>query len=915
MLKRNNNQKTVISFLLLAAALRFYHIQTQSIWFDEGWSAYAAVQPGIQAAIDSDKTNPPLYYVIVNIAARGFGDSEFALRWVSLAFGLLGIAVAYRLGKHLFDARAGLMAALLMTFSPLLWWAAQEARMYTLLALLLLLCALAWHKLIPNKPVTNCWRWWFVLWLSELGLLYAHNTGPVVVLWLNTVTLLAWLIKYIHLHKKPSSLSTQHSILSTSSSVLGTRYSVLLLWFAGQIIIGLLWLPYFVNRFLRLSEANSAVTSTSPFTVNELGRLWQSVWTGPWAMVGQEPLLVIFSGIAFVVALLLIPWRKANARWLVLHVIVLTAGLWLALSILGNEVHGRYLVMIAPLLLVAIAAGLSTTDHRPPLLYGFSAGKSLLSTFFFLLTFILALHFATTNRTYQHDDARGMVQYYADHLTANDSALMWSYADRYELAYYWDRLGVKAKRITLPEGADLDTVLPLLPKSGDVALNIWYTQRADYRGMMGCLLGDGTVNEPERFDAYGMTNLLFHAPTLHASVLKPYDVRLNMAKISAVGDIVPASADRAICLPIQITLTQPTAVDLKAAVSIQNQFGTEVAHTDAIFADRVQRTSSQLPVGTLLTAYALLRLPYGAAAGDYTLHIRLYDEQAQPSGYALTTADGQTRPDLQLPITRTSGSDWVSVNRVSDLPVKSDLAVANTDLKLIAHNLSGATYRNGDKVDLALLWSGSGHLPDLQLVAADGKWQVGMGAAEYSERDTMTLDWRQVQIPLDAGSGTANILLPDGTVIGSINIESIPAVYDAPNVDKPINVEIPAVGTLVGFSISGDMSDRSQPFTLSLVWKAAQPTLTSYTVFAQLISTDGQVLAQSDMLPANGARPTTGWRTGEYILDEHLVAFHADAKAATASLIVGLYDAATNQRVAISPTADFITLQTGINVR
>ncbi|MBA3869627.1 MAG: hypothetical protein H0X30_10780, partial [Anaerolineae bacterium] len=489
----------------------------------------------------------------------------------------------------------------------------------------------------------------------------------------------------------------------------------------------------------------------------------------------------------------------------------------------------------------------------------------------------------------------------------------WSYADRYELAYYWDRLGVKAKRITLPEGADLDSVLPLLPKSGDVALNIWYTQRADYRGMMGCLLGDGTVNEPERFDAYGMTNLLFHAPTLHAPMLKPFDATLSMAKVTAIGEIAPAPADRAICVPIQITLTQPTDVDLKAAVSIQNGFGSEIAHTDVIFADRVQRLSSQLPVGSTLTAYALLRLPYGAPTGDYSLHVRLYDEQAQPSGYNLTTADNQIHPDLKLPFTRTSGSDWDAVNRTTDLPVKSDLLVSS-DLKLIAHNLSGGTYHNGDKLDLALLWSGKDKLPDLQLASTDGKWQVAINAPDDVKRDMITLDWRQVQIPLDAESGMAKIQLPDGTIIGSITIEAIPAIYDAPKVDTTTNIKVPTIGTLVGYSVTGDMTDRTQPFTLSLVWKADKATTTSYTVFAQLISTDGQVLAQSDSLPANGARPTTGWRTGEYILDEHTVTFHADAAPATANLIVGLYDAATNQRVPISATSDFITLQTGISV-
>ena len=139
------------------------------------------------------------------------------------------------------------------------------------------------------------------------------------------------------------------------------------------------------------------------------------------------------------------------------------------------------------------------------------------------LPFVLLFAFdliVAQNPDYQHDDARGMVQYYADHLSSADSVIAWSYADRYDLAYYWDRLGVKAKRITLPEGADLDAVADALPTSGDVALNVWYTQRADYRGMMGCVLGNGTVDEPESFTTYGMTSLIYHQPSLDLPELR-----------------------------------------------------------------------------------------------------------------------------------------------------------------------------------------------------------------------------------------------------------------------------------------------------------------------------------------------------------------------------------------------------------
>ncbi|MBN8617846.1 MAG: glycosyltransferase family 39 protein [Anaerolineae bacterium] len=879
----------VILILLLGTAVRFYHIQTRSIWFDEGWSAYAAAQPTLIDAWNADLTNPPLYYLTLNAAARFIGQTELALRWVSLAFGLLAAALAYRLGRHLFGDQAGIMASLLLMLSPLMWWASQEARMYTQLAALVLLCALAWHGLMRQPRQ----YWWLLLWLAELALLYAHNTGPVIVIWLNTAAVLFWFIRYFA-HKR------HHSPAIPPRTVL--------LWIAGQLGVVLLWLPYFITRFLNLAEANSAVSSTTPLTPDALARFWQVLWAGAWTLGGQEPLLITLSLLILALVALLIPWRKTAVRWLVLHITVLTAALWFSLSVLGNELHGRYLVMILPLLLVAIAAGISQTPLRR-LLYGL-----LLSLLAFNL--LAVVHIITTTPTYQHDDARGMARYYADQLTAQDTVLMWSYADRYEFAYYWPRLAVQANRVTLPEGADLDAVLPLLPTSGDVALNIWYTQRADYRGMLGCVLGAGTVAPPERYDVYGMTNLLFRAPALRPIALQPFAAVLPFAALDAVGTVSPAPSDQAVCLPLQLTLTQPLSVDLKASLRVLNSLGWEVARTDAIFADRIQRTSSQLGVGAALTAYPLLRLPYAAPAGTYRVLLDIYDETAQPSGYDFTLPDS-AQPRRSLEIARWQalpGADWSPSPAASALPVPLNLQVDDS-LTLLAHNLAGITLRNGDLLRIEMLWSGQGILPPLTLRARDGAWSTEIAPLSLTPINGVSLDWREARIPPDVPAGAAELRLPDGTSLAAITIDALPLLLFPPPYDVPVGIELSGVGSLEGYSVAGTMSDRSQPFTVTLNWRAAQPTAASLTVFVQLVSADGRVLAQSDSLPVQGSRPTTTWRSGEYIIDAHQLTFHADAFPTTATLIAGFYDASTGVRLPVSSGGDSIVIQEGIVVR
>lgn len=875
----------LVSVLLLAGAVRTHAIQSQSIWFDEGWSAYAAIQPTLADAVAADSTNPPLYYVLLNLFVKGAGDSELALRWFSLLLGVLAIPLIYRLGCRLFHASAGLVAAFLVTLSPLLWWAAQEARMYTLLAVLVLVAALAWHDLLRDegRGIRPAGAWW-LLWGSELAVLYAHNTGPVVVLWLNAVTLLAWL---------------------TGRTLRRPNWR---LWIVGQIAVAALWSPWFITRFTLLQSANSALFTPPQWSASLFGQLWQALWAGPWAMVGAEPALPWLALAALVVGLVLIPWRKAAGRWLVAHTVILTLALLIGLTILGNHVHGRYLVMIAPLPLLALAAGIARIPNRygqAGLLVGFAG------IFFFSMN-------AAQNPAYSHDDARAMTQYYADTLTAGDTVLAWSYADRYELAYYWERLGVTAKRVILAEGADLDGVLPLLPSSGDVALNIWYTQRADYRGMMRCILGNGTVSSPESFAVYGMSTDVYRSPRLNLPELRPVQLPFTVAEVREAGTFpLESAADQAVCMPLTITLTQPTAGELKAAVTLRNSLGWEVAHTDAVFATANQRTAAGVSPGERLSAYPLLRLPFGAPPGDYTVWLRLYDTEAMPSGFDALTEDGTPAgKDVLAGVWAVApGAAWAQTGRTTDLPVQVAIPAGES---LVLAGLERAPddpqpVHNGDTVRLQLLWEGAGALPALTLSGSG--WQRDIASVMTGVHDVVTLDWREVLIPADATAGDAELRLPDGTVIARYMVTVLPVVYEPPAVAEPVDAILPGVGVLVGFTAEIDSVDLTRPFPVALVWQAVETPPLGYTVFVQLVDESGRVIAQSDAVPAEATRPTTGWRPGEYIEDSHLLKFNENAAPSSATLIAGLYDPVTGQRVRLADGTDAAVLMRGVVVR
>jgi uncharacterized membrane protein len=215
----------LVTILVLAAFIRLHDLTAQSLWYDEGIAVDAATQPNVLAVVQADPSNPPLYFLLLHLTTRVTGDDLFALRWPPAMLGVLGVALAYQLGRRLFDETAGLFAAALCACSPLLWWASQEARMYGLLAVLATLAALAWHALRARPERAS----WLLLWGAELGLLYTHSTGPIAAVWLNVVTALGWLIER----------SVQRPPWKT--------------WIAGQIGVALLWTPWLLGAFSLLA--------------------------------------------------------------------------------------------------------------------------------------------------------------------------------------------------------------------------------------------------------------------------------------------------------------------------------------------------------------------------------------------------------------------------------------------------------------------------------------------------------------------------------------------------------------------------------------------------------------------------------------------------------------------------------------
>jgi mannosyltransferase len=175
--------------ILVALTALSLFIRTRQLnagfWIDEGISVGLAHHhwSSIPALLRQDGS-PPLYYMVLGLWIRVFGDSERATHTLSLIFGLACIPLAYATARSLFDRRTGLVCALLAALNPFLTYYAQETRMYELEAFLSFVIAYAYVQ-----GVLHGRRVWAALLVPAVALmLYAHNWGLFVCIGLAVTT-------------------------------------------------------------------------------------------------------------------------------------------------------------------------------------------------------------------------------------------------------------------------------------------------------------------------------------------------------------------------------------------------------------------------------------------------------------------------------------------------------------------------------------------------------------------------------------------------------------------------------------------------------------------------------------------------------------------------------------------------------
>jgi mannosyltransferase len=391
------------------------------------------------------RQNGPLYFFLLRGWIALAGTSVTALRFFSLWFGVLGVALTYGLGRRLLGHVPGLLAALLVSCSPYLTWYSQEIKMYTMVPALTLLAVYALRRAMEAPPFTETpasWRprvllayvvrravegesgrWWLVQIVATTLALYTHVWSALLVPVLALQFLVWWPRRRGH-------------------------------WLGGLISLALLTLPYLPLAIWQAQRVFvERETGFPPYTLGEMAQLlltgWGTgvfAWAWPWGgiacgvavLFGLLPaLLPSTSGTRSAASLRepsagSPPAGKGNQRWMA------AVGLlgWVVLPLLGiwfvsrwqPLFTDRYLIWAAPAFYLLAGAGLAFLWH-----YGRWPMVPLLAAV--LLVFVGNLRMQAVQPL--KSDFRGAAAFVGERYDSDDLLIFQIPHGRYTFDYYF----------------------------------------------------------------------------------------------------------------------------------------------------------------------------------------------------------------------------------------------------------------------------------------------------------------------------------------------------------------------------------------------------------------------------------------------------------------------------------------------
>ncbi|GAB4527219.1 MAG: hypothetical protein OHK0046_44800 [Anaerolineae bacterium] len=849
--------------LLGAFALRLWHLNTESIWHDEGWSIRAFRGP----FTTPDDNTPYLYYLSGHLLWRlGGGETAFALRYVSVLIGTVTAALALRLGLRWLRLEGAAAFGVMVAVSPLLWEYAQEVRAYVAVPLVALALLAGADALLRYDRRAVPRRVWAFVFVVELLGLYTHNLTVPLIVWLNVALGVVWLLR--------------------------RDVRRMVTWAGVQVALILAYIPWLLTQ-----SPSGTPLNTPPEPGFALARdIWYSAFLPVLGQVqaAENPPLLNLLGVVFVLLAVVRIVRAPTTRtWLLVSHVVLVPAFSTALMIAAHiDFHPRYYIAFVPGMLFLLAAGAANKGSvtlnpapwpppRPRAAYTLASRLTLvLVTVLVLIASAMSLHDIRTTRTYQHDDFAGLAAYYAT-LPADAVILVPFNAERALQDYYAQAADIQAQFVNVPLYADEATALTALRavvaegQPRHVELLTWFQLPADPRGMYPCMLSAASVPDAEYQERFyfGLSTQTYvidpaRLETGFVSLNTPADYRGAVLEDAAVMAGAHTS-----CLRTDWRLLDATDENLRAAAVLLDPLGGVLARSEYDLTRADNAGTANWSAGERGQVYHLLALLTYAPPLAYDAGVTAYSP-SQPNGLDLLDAGGSPRGKTLVLHAAVTGEGRLQ-------PPLEDTRVISTVPDTVA---TGRPF----EVTLEIQAAPERDLPLTVALVGEG-WELRQESPVDARGG---LSWHRFRIP---EGGTAQLQV-EGEVIAEYSVLDVPRLLDPPAAETPVNIVFPGVGALVGATLTSD--------EVTLVWRAAGNTPQDYTVFVQMLAPDGRIIAQSDQRPT---RPTSGWVDGEYIVDRHTLRYNVPDYTGEVQIIAGFYDGEF-ARLLTSDGTDFATL-------
>lgn len=860
--------------ILGAFCLRLHALGQPNLTNDE-WFMLRNHDEGAAWIIHQARTfepHPLLYYLGLAGWIELAGRSEFAMRFPSAAFDVLLVPALIGIGRAVLGRRAGLVAGALAAINPYQIAESQNARNYAMVSGLSALATLLFLRAV-RRGERGAWvAYGFVTLLA----LNTHYDAALVL-----VGHAAYLAARSFRAARTGRLAKHWA---TEGRYAGGALAVVTVLFLAMIAYALPGLRAYHGYF------------PTPVGLDRvIARSLATFSLGPEAPIRRA---APFFGLAAVG----IAWLGARRRDLATF-LGLSVGLPFALVgvlfLFRPMFDERYLIVVAPVFLLLVAAGVEASSRRFALL-GFGVAAVAVG---FTLIWLPRTYATELN---DRPDYRAMAEWVATYGSATDPVVATGHGQA-ELFGYYNR-GL-TKPTVLDDPATLRARLPVLLSAQH---GLWLLPYANDDADRTALDVLGTVGAPVAERWFNNSHALYFASTdglARSSARARFGGALDLTGATATsGEVEPGDAV-AVTLHWAIPAPIPSP---KLSLRLIDADGEIIAQHDALLHGGPNDQSPLQPGG--LTTRLGLFVPAVTPPGAYRVAILLYrptDGQAlSVSGHAATESIVSVGQIQVAPRQRPVPPSAYDVPAVAPVGVASGLDVVGLD------PLPGQGSA-GDWLSFRILWrAGSGRLPPVQRVVVfrdisghsvatltdpilarypTPRWRPGQVFAEPVRLripPTLQRGVYAVALATTPGSGAA-------VPLGSIAVSAPDRAFAPPPVLRSFDARFGDFGSLLGVNFDQTRVAPGNPSKLTLVWAALAPADRRYTVFVHLVGPDGRLHGQIDRPPLGGGRPTDSWVAGEYLSDAYAPIVAADAPPGSYQIEVGMYDPATGVRVPV----------------